>query len=198
MNKRNDRPPFKFEILPGKISVAVGSQNPLKLEAARSVISRIVPEAEFVSLPADSGVSANPASNRETIEGARGRAEAARKESGADWGVGLEGGITPVGEDWFTCVWCVIRDGVRETRGGGVHFQLPPDVLRVILEDGGEMGDGMDKLTGLKMTKRRMGAEGILTNGLVDRKTTFETALIYALAPWISEEYYNYERRRRS
>ena len=192
MNEQDSRLSYKSEILPGKISVAVGSQNPLKLEASRSVIGRLFPEAEFVSLPADSGVSINPTSNRETIAGARARAEAARNKAGADWGVGLEGGITPVGGEWFTCVWCVIRDRQRETRGGGVHFQLPPKVLKDILQDGREMGDGMDALTGQTMSKRRMGAEGILTGGLVDRTATFENALIYALAPRISADYYTF------
>ena len=173
-----------------EILVAVGSHNPLKLAATRSVIRRVFPEAEFVAVASESGVSINPSSNRETIIGARTRAKTARGRAGADWGIGLEGGITRVGKEWFTCVWGVIWDGKDETRGGGVHFQLPPLVLKGILQNNTEMGTGIDKLTGMRMTKRRMGAEGILTNGLIDRKDTFETTLIYALAPRLSRKYY--------
>ncbi len=95
-----------------------------------------------------------------------------------------------VGEEWFTCVWCLIFDGAGETAGGGVHFQLPPVVVRAILDEGLEMGPAMDRLAGTTMSKQKMGAEGLLTEGLIDRKTTFEIAVIYALAPRLSPEYY--------
>ena len=170
--------------------VAVGSKNPLKLTSVRSILEKIRPGAEYIPVDVHSGVSHTPLSNEETIAGARRRAKEARKITGADWGIGLEGGMTLVGDIWFTCVWCVIRDGEIETLGGGVHFQLPDRVVRGILDQGKEMGTCMDELTGVMMSKRKMGAEGILTGGLVDRKTTFENAIIYALAPRISESYY--------
>jgi inosine/xanthosine triphosphatase len=109
---------------------------------------------------------------------------------GVDWGVGVEGGLSRVGDRWFSGVWCVIRAGEEESLGGGVHFELPPAVCRGILEEDREMGDCMDELTGLKMTKRKMGAEGILTGGRIDRLRTFQNAVIYALAPHLCPSYY--------
>lgn len=173
------------------MKIAVGSQNPLKLAALKSVLERIRPGDEFVPAAAESGVSHTPLSNSETIAGARKRAEEARRISGADWGVGLEGGMSRVGGEWFTCVWCAIADGNVTTAGGGVHFQLPPAVVRAIIEGGKEMGPAMDELAGTVMSKRKTGAEGILTAGLIDRKTTFEIAVIYALAPRLSPKYYS-------
>ncbi|MDP8235907.1 MAG: inosine/xanthosine triphosphatase [Candidatus Erginobacter occultus] len=172
------------------MKIAVGSHNPLKLSAVKSVLERIREGDEFIPVDAQSGVSHTPLSNSETIAGARRRAEEARKIAGADWGVGLEGGMNRVGTDWFTCVWCVIFDGRRATAGGGVHFQLPPAVVRSIVEEGKEMGPAMDELAGTIMSKQKMGAEGLLTAGLIDRTTTFEIAAIYALAPRLSPEYY--------
>lgn len=172
------------------MKIAVGSENPLKLQSVRAVLRRIYPEAEFAPVKVNSGVSHNPLSNEETIAGARRRAKESLRISQADWGIGLEGGIVLISERWFTCVWCVIWDGEEETLGGGVHFELPPAVIRGILREGKEMGTCMDTLTGLTMSKRKMGAEGILTGGLIDRKTTFQNAIIYALAPRISPHYY--------
>jgi inosine/xanthosine triphosphatase len=173
-----------------KKKISVGSKNPLKLQSVESVLKNIFPEAEFIAVSTESGVSHTPLSNEETISGAGKRAEDARNITGADWGIGLEGGMVKIDDTWFTCVWCIIRNEEKETLGGGVHFQLPDRVVRGILEDGKEMGTGMDELTGMTMSKRKMGAEGILTQGLIDRKTTFETAITYALAPRISEKLY--------
>ncbi len=173
------------------MKIAVGSENPLKLSAVSSVLERIRAGDRVISVAAESGVSHTPLSNSETIAGARRRARESREAAGTEWGVGLEGGMNRVGGTWFTCVWCVISDGQRETVGGGVHFQLPDRVVRAILEEGKEMGTAMDELAGTTMSKRRTGAEGLLTAGLIDRKTTFEIAVVYALAPRLSPEYYS-------
>lgn len=172
------------------MKIVVGSLNPLKLQAVESILRKVHPGSECVAVKVESGVSHTPLSNNETIDGARRRAREALKISRADWGVGLEGGLVRIGETWFTSVWCVIWDNSQETLGGGVHFQLPESVVREIIEEGREMGECMDRLTGLTLTNREMGAEGVLTAGLIDRKTTFENAIIYALAPRISQEYY--------
>ena len=174
---------------PGK-KIAVGSKNPLKLQAVESTLENIFPGSEYTAVKAESGVSHTPLSNEETISGAGKRAEDARKITDSDWGVGLEGGMVKIAGTWFTCVWCIIRDGEKETLGGGVHFQLPDRVVRGILDDKKEMGTCMDELTGMIMSKQKMGAEGILTKGLIDRNTTFKIAVTYALAPRISEQFY--------
>lgn len=173
-----------------RTKIAVGSKNPLKLNAVEAVLENIFPGSEYIAVTSESGVSHTPLSNEETISGAKKRAEDARKITGAEWGVGLEGGMVKIAGTWFTCVWCIIRDGEKETLGGGVHFQLPDQVVRGILDQGKEMGTCMDGLTGVTMSKRKMGAEGLLTGGLIDRETTFKNAVTYALAPRISKPYY--------
>lgn len=178
------RPSHLFDGSAASIAtIVVGSANPLKLRAVAETAGRIRPGCRVSARPAASGVSDNPLSNEETIAGALERARAARKSAGAGWGVGLEGGMTLIGGEWYTCVWCVIWDGEADTRGGGVHFQLPPPVIRAVLEEGKEIGRCMDELTGMARTKRRMGAEGILTAGLIDRTAGFVSSFIYALSP---------------
>ena len=173
------------------MKISVGSKNPLKLTAVENILKNIHPGAEYVSVDVNSGVSHTPLTNEETIAGARRRAKEAIDLARADWGVGLEGGMARVGDRWFSGVWCVIRAGEEESLGGGVHFELPPLICRGILEEGREMGDCMDELAGLKKTKQRMGAEGILTGGRIDRLQTFQNAVIFALAPYLNPSYYN-------
>ncbi|MEM4229289.1 MAG: DUF84 family protein [Thermoproteota archaeon] len=48
----------------------------------------------------------------------------------------------------------------------------------------------MDNIIGIKETKRKMGAVGILTNGMVDRQEAWEKTLIYAMTRKLKPELY--------
>jgi non-canonical (house-cleaning) NTP pyrophosphatase len=48
----------------------------------------------------------------------------------------------------------------------------------------------MDRASGRRDTKRGAGAVGILTAGLVDRQRAYEVLVTYALAPFLSPEYW--------
>ena len=63
---------------------------------------------------------------------------------------------------------------------------LPAAVARLVRDDGLELGEAMDRLTGERNTKHRQGAVGILTAGLVDRQAAYEVILTYALAPFLT------------
>jgi non-canonical (house-cleaning) NTP pyrophosphatase len=49
----------------------------------------------------------------------------------------------------------------------------------------------MDAVAGATDTKRGAGAVGILTAGLVDRQRAYEALVTYALAPFLTPEYYD-------
>ena len=170
--------------------VAVGSANPVKVAAVRAVLSRSGSTADVESVAVASGVSDQPVGDAETIKGATQRARAALEMSGADLGVGLEGGV--VEEDGFmrTCAWAsvVSRDG-RVGVGGSLAMMLPADVAALVRQ-GVELGHAMDRVTGEHDTKRGAGAVGILTAGLVDRQRAYEALVTYALAPFLSPAHY--------
>jgi inosine/xanthosine triphosphatase len=172
------------------MKIAVGSKNPLKLDAVKNVARRVFGPVQVEGVEVNSGVSHNPLSDSETIAGAVTRAKAAREKSGADLGVGIEGGITEVDGNFYTCVWCAVDTGGELLTGGGVHIPVPPKVLRMITRDQMEMGAAMDRLTSIEDTKRKMGFEGIITKGLISRQDSFETVVGYALAKLISPELY--------
>jgi inosine/xanthosine triphosphatase len=170
--------------------IAVGSTNPVKITAVRTVVTRAFPGAEVVGLGIDSGVSEQPWGDEETRRGALNRAQAVLLATGSDLGIGLEGGVLETEMGLMTCAWCVIVD--REGRtgvGGGVHVRLPPSVARA-LQAGGELGPAMDQLTGQHNTKQAQGAVGILTGGLSNRGSAYGQLVAMALAPFVKTEYY--------
>ena len=169
--------------------VAVGSSNPVKLAAARSVIARVAPHARVESLTIPSTVRDQPFGDDETIRGALARAHGARQAIGADLGIGLEGGVVDTSGAMRTCAWAAVVDAAGQERiGGSLAMPLPDSVARLIRNEGLELGHAMDRLTGEANVKHRQGAVGILTAGLVDRQAAYEVILAYALAPFLTAE----------
>jgi inosine/xanthosine triphosphatase len=170
--------------------VVVGSTNPVKISATRTVMARVAQGASDEGLSVPSSVSAQPFGDEETIRGALARARGAREARGADLGVGIEGGVVDASDGALrTCAWAAVAgpNGLHSV-GGSLGMPLPPRVATLIRDERLELGDAMDRLTGERGTKRGRGAVGILTDGLVDRQAAYEVILIYALAPLLSPE----------
>ncbi len=170
--------------------VAVGSTNPVKIAAVRAVLGPLAPHAVFEGVGVASNVADQPFGDEDTIRGARTRAEAARVALDADLGVGIEGGCVETTDGMRTCAWAaaVDRDGVHGT-GGSLAMPLPASVARDI-RAGAELGHAMDALVQQHNTKHGAGAVGILTGGLVDRQRAYEVLVTYAVAPWLTPEYW--------
>ena len=90
------------------MKIAVGSTNPVKIAAVRDVTSRVWPEAQIVSIATESGIASMPMSSAETLVGAENRARNALLQSGADFGIGLEGGVNPEPAGLMLMGWVVI------------------------------------------------------------------------------------------
>ena len=174
--------------------VVVGSTNPVKIAAVAAVLARTGSRARVDGIAVPSGVRDQPEGDAETIRGATQRAAAALRESGADLAVGLEGGVVEEDGHMRTCAWAVVvsRDG-RTGVGGSLAMPLP-DRVAALVRDGVELGHAMDRVTGGHDTKRGAGAVGILTAGLVDRQRAYEALVAYALAPFLSPDYYDEAR----
>ena len=188
MNASLDMP----SALRGVRAVAVGSTNPVKIGAVRSVLTALAPGATITGISVPSTVPDQPFGDDETIRGALARAEAACVALGAELGVGIEGGVVAESDGSIrTCAWAAIvdRDGRRGV-GGSLAMPLPAEVARMI-RDGLELGHAMDRLVGAHDTKRGAGAVGILTAGLVDRQRAYEVLVSYALAPFLTPDLYD-------
>lgn len=170
------------------MKIAVGSTNPVKIEAVRTMAQRVWPEAQVLPVAVPSGVSAMPMSDGEALAGARNRARAARLAAEADLGVGLEGGVHPEPFGMVLHGWVVVVDGNgREGIGGAARLPLPHHIAQRVLA-GEELGDVMDDILDDHNTKQKGGAVGALTAGLTPRGQAFAQAVAYALSPFIVPE----------
>lgn len=169
--------------------VAVGSTNPVKVAAARSILARIGLSARVEDVRVASTVRDQPFGDNETIRGALARAHAARQALGGELGIGIEGGVVDENGAMRTCAWAAVVDATgREGVGGSLAMPLPESVARLIRDDGLELGLAMDRLTGEHNVKQRQGAVGVLTAGLVDRQSAYEVILAYALARFLTPD----------
>lgn len=170
--------------------IAVGSTNPVKVGAAGRIFAQFLPGAELVAIAVASGVPEQPIGDEETMRGAVGRARAARETADADYGVGLEGGVTFRGDECWMNGFCAVvhRDG-RVGIGSGTQFLLPPSIGREV-RAGGEVGPLMDRLTGLSDIKKHGGAIGFFTNGAILREDAFAMMVAAALVPFFHPELY--------
>ena len=164
--------------------VMVASTNPVKQAAVQRAFVRMFPDQtwEVQGLAVPSGVSDQPLSDAETLQGARQRALAARRaHPEADYWVGIEGGVQPDGDDLLSFAWVVVLDAqgqVGRARSG--TFLLPPAVARLVRQ-GVELGVADDMVFGEANSKQKMGAVGLLSGGVIDRTALYEHAVILAL-----------------
>ncbi len=172
------------------MKIAIGSTNPVKIRAARNVLSRIYPGAEIVTATVPSGVPGQPRGDKQTRRGAVNRARAARQAARADLGVGLEGGIVESEFGTMTCAWCAVVDRAGRVGIGGSTNMLLPDEVAASLRAGDELGDAMDVFAHVRGVKRKMGAIGVLTKGLVDRRQAYQVILKLAMARFLWKDKY--------
>ena len=163
--------------------VAVGSTNPVKVDAVERTLERFDPTVTAVDV--DSGVPEQPWSVAETVEGAENRALRALEAADADYGVGLEGGVARFdGVPGLSLImWAAATDGDRIERGAGPTLRLPDEIARR-LEDGAELGPVMDDVLGTEGIAESRGAAGALTDGLTDRTGALGEAVACAFGPF--------------
>ncbi|MEW6592837.1 MAG: inosine/xanthosine triphosphatase [Candidatus Hadarchaeota archaeon] len=169
------------------MKVAVGSTNQPKIEAVKGVFEKAFGDVEVVGVDVDSGVSSQPFQCNEIVRGAVNRAKKALKILKADYGVGIEGGVAKFGGKWYNLGFvAIVGKKGRVGTGTSGWFECPERILRE-LKTGKELGDVIDELVGEKGTKRRGGAIGIFTRGMVSRKALYEHGVWMALSPFLSE-----------
>ncbi|MBU5678275.1 MAG: inosine/xanthosine triphosphatase [Candidatus Aenigmatarchaeota archaeon] len=172
------------------MKVAVGSKNPIKIKAVENVFKKVFKDVEIVSCEVNSEVSHTPASLKEVTKGAINRAKNALKIANADIGVGLEGGWEKTEFGDFLCGAVAIID--KKGRVGISREQsiLLPEKIVKELEKGKELGKIMDEIQRIENTKQKWGAVGFFTKNLINRQKAFEKSILFALARFLREEFY--------
>ena len=169
--------------------IAVGSTNPVKIEAVKDVFSSVLGgDINVVGLSVPSGVPDQPIGD-ETLVGAINRAKLAKEKEQADYGVGIEGGIAKFHTKWYSFGITAIYDGKHISTGISGWYELPEWVIDEI-NKGKELGHVMDELLNEKVVKRRFGAVAVFTNNLVDRKELYMHGIKIALGSLLKRELY--------
>ena len=143
---------------------------------------------EGITVP--TGVSAQPLGDDQTRQGARTRARGALEMSDADVAFGLEGGVEFNGDQPWLLSWAaaVDRDG-RSGEASGLRMPLPPSTASK-LRAGVELGDVIDELFTMHLSKQQAGAVGLLTDGFVSRTDAFADLVAMACAPMLRPDLY--------
>jgi inosine/xanthosine triphosphatase len=174
-----------------KIIIAVGSRNPVKIQAAQAGAGMMLGDVTAIGIEVDSGVRAQPMGDEEMIAGAMQRAKAALAAMPeASYGVGLEGGCTELMEGLFAGAWCVAvnRAGVVGMASTGL-FELPPRVAELV-RGGMELGHADDRVHGRSNSKQTTGSIGILTHGKYIRAQFYTPAVMMAFIKFVNEGLY--------
>jgi len=178
--------------MPNPVSIIVASLNPVKIQCVRAGFEKMFPQSPYeikgVSVP--SGVSVQPATDAETLLGAKNRAGAARQQlPNADYWVGVEGGIDDDGNEMEAFAWVVVlsRTTMGKARTGAFYL---PQVLAELVRQGMELGAADDRVFGRSNSKQENGAIGLLTDDAIDRAGYYEQAVVMAFIPFKNPELY--------
>jgi len=167
---------------------ALGTTNEAKRKAVVLATGK-----EPVCLSVPSGVSAQPMTEAETIEGAINRAKQARAGiPEAHIGLGLEGGLTfddRYTHSWYLISICAAWDGKRLSLGKGLAFPLPVEAGERIQTEGIELRTIIDEWSGTSGSNHKGGAYGLLTANRIRRAEVFRDAVIAAVTPFVSRFY---------
>jgi len=167
--------------------VAIGSTNPVKVQAVKNAFKKVYTskKIKFVSFEVSSGVSKQPMSDLESIKGARNRAKIAIKKENADFGVGLEGGLQKIENNWFDSGWIIVLDKKgKEGIGSSLKMHTPRKMVKLI-NKGLELGDADDIFFKTKNSKQKQGHFGLMTKSKIVRAKAYEHAVISALVRFI-------------
>lgn len=173
------------------LRIGVATKNRGKLKAVEEIMDLFYPKIEVFMVKTQPEVPAQPF-DAQVIEGAVQRARKAL-ESGADIGVGIEGGLlaqkyTISGYLNFSFCAIVDRDGLL-TIGASSGFEWPKSfVLRA--KNGEEMAKLMEELTGDRNVRYELGGIGFFSKGKVNRVEYMKQAVLAAMIPRINPGLY--------
>lgn len=152
------------------MKIIVGSQNKTKIIAVKGVFT----QAEVVGINAPSKVSDQPMTDQETLAGAINRAKYCQASDAGVIGIGLEGGVMELNNQYLLCNWGALVDQAGQVYiASGARIPLPDSIADALLE-GQELGDVIDQYAKKENVRHDQGTIGILTNNELSRSEMFE------------------------
>jgi len=182
--------------------VRVGSTNPPKLEGVRAALTAFSRDVTIEGIEVESGVPDQPLGFEEIVEGARNRAERARRGGECDLGVGYEDGLVAIPgpvESWLNIGCAAVSDGVRVSLGLSPGFSYPPACSQRAVAERRPIGALFDRFwrqhrgSSSASAQLSIGNIGELTRGALTRAEYTRHAVVCALAPLLHPDLYNGE-----
>ncbi len=170
------------------MKIIVGSKNKVKIDAVSESLLDYdcMTNLEIVGIHANSGVSEQPLTLDETVQGAINRATEAFN-AGGDYGFGIESGLMHVPRTqsgYMDMCICAIADKDDVYIGMSSAWEFPDsEVSKSIIYDGLDMSQACVKhgLTNDSDVGRKGGAINIVTNGRLNRKEYTKEAVRNAM-----------------
>ena len=168
------------------MKINIASKNSVKVDALREVLKNYpdLTNYKVIPLETNSGVSEQPKSLEETVQGAINRAKAVFHD--CVYSFGIESGLmsvpqTKTGSMDFCA--CVIYDGENYHLGLSCAFEFPPKVTQMIYEQDIDANEAFYRcgLTTDRKIGSSEGAIGLLTRGRISRKDYTKQAIQMAL-----------------
>lgn len=177
--------------------IAIGTQNSGKIAALEQALAVYPNLAHYTVVPAevDSGVSAQPKTLDETLQGAMNRARTAMEATRSDLGCGLESGVFPVPytkSGYMDTTACAIWDGTQFHLGLSSCFEYPASLMDRVLNQGQEISEAAVELgfTDSQEFRHAQGMIGVLTKGVIPRTDYSAQAVHTALIHLNNPEHY--------
>lgn len=172
-----------------KLLVLVGSKNPVKISSTEDAFTRAFNKSFLVEgINASSDVSDQPKGDKETLLGAKNRAQNAREVfPEANYWVGIEGGLDEDDFGMFAFAWVSILDKNGKTSQSKTGTFYIPKAVEELVKEGMELGKADDLVFNKDNSKQQGGSVGILTQGVVERNEYYRQAIILALIPFLNE-----------
>eukprot|EP01127_Copromyxa_protea_P007886 TRINITY_DN1793_c0_g1_i10.p3 TRINITY_DN1793_c0_g1~~TRINITY_DN1793_c0_g1_i10.p3 ORF type:complete len:185 (-),score=33.00 TRINITY_DN1793_c0_g1_i10:2189-2743(-) len=172
--------------------VVIATKNPGKIKAVEEAFKQLCPGKDLTFLPcaAPSGVSDQPMTSEETLQGAVNRVKNAKEmiPEAAYW-VGIEGGLEPEGDLLTSFGWGVIlsASGVIG-KAKSATFYLPKEIADLVKE-GKELGVASDIVFTQTNCKHSNGAVGLLTQDNLTRPNLIVPSLLLAAIPFLNTNF---------
>ncbi len=184
--------------------VVIGSTNKTKIAACKTAFVMAGDafsgfnhrQIDFISLPSQTDVPDMPLTYTDIMKGALQRALFVyKKVESCTFSVGMEGGVFELtaSDDKKTAYlqnWVYVYDGQQGYFGSSPALPLPVSIQTALYEEGRELAEVIDMLSGKTDVRSKNGAFGILTHDLLTRTDSFKWAVINALIPFINKKYY--------
>jgi inosine/xanthosine triphosphatase len=170
--------------------IIVGSKNPVKISCTEVAFTEAFNQGFIVNgVNVSSMVADQPIGDEETFLGAKNRAVNSKSVfPEADYWVGIEGGVARDKLGMSAFAWIYIEDKAGRSGWSKTGSFYLPKAIADLVDSGMELGTADDQFFSKENSKQSGGSVGILTNGVLDRSTYYQQAIVLALIPFLSKK----------